>query len=66
MYLGWPCYEYTLNCHLVYLTSPGKRLLFMRKYNVFVLFISNKKSEIHICPIKHPTCLVIPKEIDKR
>ena len=43
MYLGWPCYEFALNCHLVYLTIPGKRPLFIRKLNVFVSFVSNDK-----------------------
>ena len=27
MYLGPLCYDYALNCHLVYLAIPGSRLL---------------------------------------
>ena len=43
MYLGPPCYGYALNCHLVYLAIPGTCPLCMKKQNLFVLFICNRK-----------------------
>ena len=43
MYLGPPCYDYDLNCHLVNLVIPGTRPLCMKKQNVFVLFLCNRK-----------------------
>ena len=55
---GPPCYGYALNCQFVYLAIPGTRPLFMRKQNVFVLFICNRKSEIRVCSNKHETGLV--------
>ena len=58
MYLGPPCYDYALNCHLVYLAIPGTRLLHTEKEHLFVLFICNRKNEIQICSNKHETCLV--------
>ena len=43
MYFGMPCYGYALNCHLFYLAIPGIRQICMKKQNVFVLFIGNRK-----------------------
>ena len=43
MYLGTLCYGYVLNLHLVYLAIPGTRLLCMKKQNLFVLIICNRK-----------------------
>ena len=43
MYLGPPCYGYAFNCHLVYLEIPGTRPLCIKKQNLFVLFICNRK-----------------------
>ena len=57
MYLGWPCYCYALNCHLVNLAIPGTRPLCMKKQNVFYLY-ATAKSEIQICSNKHETGLV--------
>ena len=37
MCLRPPCYDYALNCHLVYLAIPGTRPLCMKKQNLFVL-----------------------------
>ena len=58
MYLGPPCYGYDFNCHLVYFAITGTCPLCMKKQNVFVLFICNRKSEIHICSNKHETGLI--------
>ena len=59
MYLGPPCNGYALNYHLVYLAILETRPLCMKKQNLFVLFICNrKKSEIQICSNKHETGLV--------
>ena len=44
MYLGRPCYGYALDFYLVYLAIPGTCPLCMKKQNVFVLFICNRKN----------------------
>ena len=38
-----PCFGYALNRHLVYLAIPGRRPLCMKKQNLFVLSICNRK-----------------------
>ena len=43
MYLGPLCYGYASNCHLVYLAIPETRPLCIKKQNLFVLFICNRK-----------------------
>ena len=59
MYLGPPSYDYALNCHLADLAIPGTRPLCMKKQNLFVFIICNrKKSEIQICSNKYETGLV--------
>ena len=58
MSLGPPCNGYVLNSNLVYLAIPGTRPLYMKKQNLFVLFICNRKIEIQICSNKHETGLV--------
>ena len=48
VYYGPLCfgYNYVLNCHFVYAVDiPGTRPLFVRKQNLFILFICNHKSE---------------------
>ena len=54
-----PCYDYALNCHLVYMAIPGTRQLCMKRQNLFALFICSRKSEIQICSNKHETGLVL-------
>ena len=36
MYLEPPCHEYALKCYLVYLAIPKRRLLCMKKQNLFI------------------------------
>ena len=58
VYFGPSGYGYALNCHFVNLAIPETRPLFISKQNVNVLFICNRKSEIHICSSKHKIGLV--------
>ena len=42
-YLGPPLYGYALNCHLVYFAIPGTHSLCMKRQNLLVFFICNRK-----------------------
>ena len=58
MYLGPPCYGYSLRCNLVYLAIPGIRSLCINSKICLFYLYATAKSEIQICSNKHETGLV--------